>query len=129
MSTPAARVPGRGWFLGGCITLAVFSAVHMIPMFISLFVEPTKPSEVEAKRAMTAVGVDLGPFHTTWTGLNQLLSVSYSALLFFVVGINLVAFPAVAAVPGRLRALAMVNAVFVAILLAIAVAFQFPPPG
>jgi hypothetical protein len=30
---------------------------------------------------------------------------------------------------GRLRAMAMVNAIFVGILLAIALIYQFPPPG
>src|SRR5262245_7927320 len=77
---------------------------------------------------MTAVDVDIGPFHATWFGLNQLLSVSYSTLLLFVVALNLVALPAVIA-HGRLRAIAAVNAIFSGILLAIAVLYQFPPPG
>lgn len=34
---------------------------------------------------MAAVVVDLGLFHTNWIRLNQLLSASCSALLFFVV--------------------------------------------
>jgi hypothetical protein len=131
MNTAAAKTPaarGKGPFIAGSITLLLFSAVHMIPMFIAIFIEPTKPAEVEAKRAMTAVAVDMGPFHTTWAGLSQLLSASYSALLFFVVALNLVALPAVIA-HGRLRAMATVNVVFVGVLLAIAVIYQFPPPG
>lgn len=114
--------------MAGCIVLLVFSTVHMIPMFNDLLVEPTKPMEVEAKRAMAAVLVDIGPFQTSWVKLNQLLSASYSALLFFVAAINLVALPAVVA-HGRLRALAMVNAVFTSILLAISLAARFPPPA
>jgi hypothetical protein len=131
MNTSAAKtpgIPGRGLFIAGCITLALFSAVHMIPMFFAIFVEPTKAAEVEANRAMTAVAVDMGPFHTSWAGLNQLLSASYSALLFFVVALNLIALPAVIA-HGRLRAMTKVNVIFVGILLAIAMIFQFPPPG
>lgn len=124
----SAAVPGRGAFIAGCITLVLFSAVHMIPMFVDLFTEPTKPVEVEAKRAMAAVAVDMGPFHTHWGKLTQLLSVSYSTLLFFVAALNLVALPAVIA-HGRLRSMAMVNAVFVCVLLAVSLAFQFPPPG
>jgi hypothetical protein len=127
-----ASAPGAGkrLFIAGCVVLLLFSTVHMIPMFYSIFVEPTRPLEIEAKRAMTAVAVDMGPFHTSWFGLNQLLSISYSALLFFVVAINLVALPAViAAGGGRLRALAMVNAIFVGVLFAVAVMEQFPPPG
>lgn len=123
-----AKTPGKGLFLTGCVTLALFSAVHMIPMFIDLFSEPAKPVEIEAKRAMAAVAVDMGPFHTHWGKLNQLLSTSYSALLFFVVAVNLVALPAVIA-HGRLRSLAIVNALFVGVLLAIALIFRFPPPG
>ena len=75
-----------------------------------------------------AVVIDMGPFHTHWGRLNQLLSASYSTLLFFVVALNLVALRAIIA-HGRLRALAMVNAIFVAILLAISVGAQFPPPA
>ncbi len=128
MNTSMAKIPGKGLFIAGCITLMLFSAVHMIPMFFDLFVEPTKPVEVEAKRAMAAVVVDMGPFHTHLGKLNQLLSVSFSTLLFFIVAIDLVALPAIIA-QGRLRAVAVVNAIFVGILLAIAVIFQFPPPG
>jgi len=128
IESSAASTPGRGFFIAGCVTLFLFSAVHMIPMFISIFTEPTAPAEIEAKRAMTAVAVDIGPFHANWAGLNQLLSVSYSALLFFVVALDFVALPAVIA-HGRLRAMAAVNAIFVGILLATAVIYQFPPPG
>ena len=120
--------PGKRLFIAGCIVLLLFSAVHMIPMFSDMFVEPTKPAEIEAKRAMAAVVIDMGPFHTNWAKLTQLLSASYSTLLFFVVALNLVALPAIIA-QGRLRALAMVNVIFVAILLGIALVYQFPPPA
>lgn len=122
------KIPGKHLFLAGCTTLVLFSTVHLVPMFILMFVEPTVPTEIEAKRAMAAVNVDMGPFHTTLYGLNQLLSASYSALLFFVAAVNLVALPAVIA-HGRMRALALVNVVFVGVLLIIAVIYQFPPPG
>lgn len=128
MRTAAARTPGRGLFIAGCVTLLLFSAVHMIPMFLDILGEPTKPAEIEAKRAMAAVAVDMGPFHTTWAGLNRLLSVSYSTLLFFVAALNLVALPAIIA-QGRLRAMATVNVIFVGVLLAIALIYRFPPPG
>jgi hypothetical protein len=128
MNSFSAKTSGRRPFIAGCITLLLFSAVHMIPMLADLFVEPTKPVEVEAKRAMAAVAVDMGPFHTSWLGLNRLLSASYSTLLLFVAVLNLVALPAVVA-HGRLRAMATVNVTFVGILLAIAVIYQFPPPG
>jgi hypothetical protein len=127
-SRGGASVPGKRLYLAGCIVLALFSTVHMIPMFIAMFGEPTKPVEIEAKRAMAAVVVDMGPFQTHWGLLNHLLSASYSALLFFVVALNLVALPAVIAC-GRLRAMAMVNVAFAGILLAICLACRFPPPA
>lgn len=131
MNVPAATAPGKRPFIAGCITLLLFGSVHMITMFANLFVEPTKPVEIEANRAMAAVAVDMGPFHTSWLGLNRLLSASYSTLLLLVAALNLVALPAIIAPPpyGRLRAMATVNVIFVGILLAIAVIYQFPPPG
>jgi hypothetical protein len=128
MNPAPAKTSGQRLFIAGCITLLLFSAVHMIPMFFFMFVEPTKPVEVEAKRAMAAVTVDMGPFHTSWLGLNRLLSASYSTLLLFVAALNLVALPGVIA-HGRLRAMAKVNVIFVGILLALAVIYRFPPPG
>ena len=128
MNTSAAKTPGKRLYIAGCITLLLFSAVHLIPMFAELLVERTEPAEIEAKRAMAAVAVDMGPFHTSWVGLTRLLSASYSTLLFFVVALNLVALRVVVA-HGRLWAMAAVNAIFVGILLAIAVIYQFPPPG
>ena len=76
MNTSVAKTPGKRPFIAGCITLLSFSAVHMSTMFYHLFVEPTKPVEVEVTRAMAAVAVDMGPFHTSWLGLNRLLSAS-----------------------------------------------------
>jgi hypothetical protein len=123
-----AGTPGKRLFIAGTIVLLLFSAVHMIPMFADIFGEPTEPAMIEAKRAMAAVVIDMGPFHTHAGKLTQLLSASYSALLFFVVALNFVALPAVIA-HGRLRALAMVNAIFVGVLLAISLLYQFPPPA
>lgn len=122
------RVPGKRLFVAGCVVLLVFSTVHMIPMFLSLLTEPTKPPEIEAKRAMSAAIVDIGPARSDWMQLHHLLSVSYSVLLYVVAAINLVALgPVVAA--GRLRRLAVVNAVFAFVLVGVAVMFTFPPPG
>lgn len=119
---------GKSLFVAACIVLLLFSTVHMIPMFMDLFGEPTQPAEIAAKRAMAAVAVDMGPFHTHWGKLNQLLSTSYSALLYFVAAVNLVALPAVVA-GGRLRVLAAINALFATLLLVISLCFQFPPPA
>ncbi len=120
--------PGRKLFVAGCITLLLFSTVHLIPFVQSIIVAPVSPLEVEAHRAMTAFKVDLGPFHTDFGLLVKLLSASYSVLLYFVVALNFVALkPVIAA--GRLKTLALVNAVFSAILLATALLCRFPPPA
>lgn len=126
--TSGAKTPGKWQFIAGCITLLLFSTVHMIPMFIDMFVEPTAPAEIEAKRAMASVVVDMGPFHTHKGKLWLLLSASYSTLLYFVVAINLAALPAIIALD-RLRFVAYVNAIFTMVLLAISLAYQFPPPA
>lgn len=122
------HAPGRRLFIAGSVTLILFSLVHMIPMFADLFSEPTDPLQIEANRAMAAVAVDIGPFHTHFGKLVHLLSVSYSTLLLFVAAVNLVALPAVVA-DGRLRALSLVNVIFVGILLSTSIIFRFPPPG
>ncbi len=125
---PTPSTPGRRLFIGGCVVLFLFSAVHLIPVYFDLFTEPTEPVEIEAKKAMAAVVVDMGPFHTHLGKLFQLLSMSYSAFLFGVVTINFVALPAVIAV-NRLPALALVNAIFAGVLLAISLISRFPPPA
>lgn len=122
------QLTGKRLFVGGCIVLFLFSSVHLIPMFMDFFGTPTDPLQIEAKRAMSAVVVEMGPFHTHWGKLNQLLSASYSALLYFVVALNLVVLPAIGT-HERLRAIAFVNAAFSGALLLIAIIFQFPPPG
>ena len=126
--TSRAETPGRKLFIAGCITLLLFSTVHMVPMFIDMFGEPTEPVEIEARRAMASVVIDMGPFHTHKGNLWLLLSASYSTLLFFVVALNFAALPAIVA-HGRLRLFAAVNAIFVGVLLGIALMYQFPPPG
>ncbi|MBU6413195.1 MAG: hypothetical protein KGS45_06955 [Planctomycetes bacterium] len=126
--TESNRVPGRALFVAGTWVLVLFSTIHMIPMFADLFGTPTQPLEIEAKRAMAAVTVDMGPFHTHWGKLNKLLSVSYSALLYFVAAVNFVTVGAAAA-HGKMKSLALVNAIFAAVLLAICLAFSFPPPA
>lgn len=123
--TPA---PGRKPFVAGCIVLLLFSSIHLVPFVQSIAVAPADPLELEAHRAMEAVKVDMGPFHTDFGLLVKLLSASYSVLLYFVAAVDLVALrPVIAA--GRLKTLALVNAIFAAILLAICLLCRFPPPA
>jgi hypothetical protein len=123
----AASVPGARLFRAGAIVYIVFAAVHMLPFLKSLLVAPTDPLEIDAQRALRAVVVDMGPFHTDFGQLVELLSASYSLLLALVGTLNLVALPA-AATAGRLRALTLVNLAFCAVLVVVPAIYQFPPP-
>lgn len=124
---PDATVPGSRLFRAGAIGYLVFAAVHLTAFLRSVLVAPTDPLEIEAERALRAVVVDMGPFHTHFGRLVRLLSASYSTLLLFVGVLNLVALPAVVA-HGRLRALTVVNLAFCGVLLVLAAIVRFPPP-
>jgi hypothetical protein len=124
---PSTTAPGSRSYRAASIGYLVFAAVHLAAFLRSLLVAPTDPLEVEAQRALRAVAVDLGPFHTDFGQLVHLLSASYSTFLVFVGVLNLVALPAAVA-QGRLRALTLANLVFCGVLLALAAAVRFPPP-
>jgi hypothetical protein len=118
---------GSRLFRAGAVGYVIFAAVHFVAFLRSVLVAPTNPLEIEAERALQAVVVDLGPFHSHFGLLVQLLSASYTTFLVFLGVLNLVALPAAAA-HGRLRALTLVNLLLCALLLGIAAAARFPPP-
>jgi hypothetical protein len=122
---PEATAPRL--FRAGAIGYLVFAGVHLTAFLRSILVAPTDPLQIEAERALRAVVVDMGPFHTHFGQLVRLLSASYSTLLLFVGVLNLVALPAVVA-RGGLRALTLVNLAFCGLLLALAAVARFPPP-
>jgi hypothetical protein len=124
---PDATAPGRRLFRAGAIGYLVFAGVHLTAFLRSILVAPTDPLQTEAERALRAVVLDMGPFHTHFGHLVRLLSASYSTLLLFVGVLNLVALPAAVA-HGRLRALTLVNLAFCGLLLALAAVVRFPPP-
>jgi hypothetical protein len=122
-----ASVPGSRLFRAGAIGYIVFAGVHFTAFIQEFLFPPTELVRVEAQRALRAVTVDMGPFHTDFSQLVRLLSGSYSTLLLCVGILNLVAFPAAAAT-SRLRSLTVVNLVFCGLLLALSVLARFPPP-
>ena len=124
---PNAIAPGSRLFRAGAIGYLVFAGVHLTTFVRSILVAPTDPLQLEAERALRAVVVDMGPFHTHFGLLVRLLSASYSTQLLCVGVLNLVALPAAVAY-GRLRALTLVNLAFCGMLLAIAAVVRFPPP-
>jgi len=124
---PDATAPGSRLFRAGAIGYFAFAAVHLAAFLRGVLVAPTDPLQIEAERALRAVVVDMGPFHTHFGLLVRLLSASYSTLLAFAGVLNLVALaPAVA--HGRLRALTRANLAFCGVMLAFAAAARFPPP-
>jgi hypothetical protein len=123
----SGRAPGSRLFRAGAIGYLVFAGVHFTAFLRSILVAPTDPLQIEAERALRAVLVDMGPFHTDFGQLVRLLSASYSTLLLFVGALNLVALPAAVA-HRRLRALTLVNLAFCGMLLVLAAVVRFPPP-
>lgn len=119
---------GRRTFIAGSIGLLVFGCVHLLAVYKSFFVAPSTPVEIEVDRALRALKMDMGPFHPTGRHTVNILNTSYSALLLYAGVMNLVAVgPVIAA--GRLRKLTIVNIFFVAVLMAIPLSLQFPPPA
>ena len=122
-----SATPGRRPFIAACIVLILFGGTHMLTFLRALFVPLTDPLQIEADRAMRAVTLDMGPFHTNAAMLMHLLSASYSPLLIGLATINLIAL-AGAIAQGRLRALTIANIFLVGLLLAVTIIYQFPPP-
>jgi hypothetical protein len=120
-------VGGRKSFIGGSVVLILFGAVHLLAVYHANFHPPANEQEAEIKRMESEYKIPMGPFTATGWGCVQILNSGYSVLLLWVGVLNLLVMrPAIAA--GRLRAIAVCNIVFVAILLAITVVFQLPPP-
>lgn len=119
--------PGRKTFLAGTIVLILFGAVHLLAVYHANFNPPATEQEAEIKRLESQYSIAMGPFKATGWGCVQILNSSYSVLLLYAGVLNLLAMrPAIAM--GRLRAITLCNIVFVAILLAITMIFQLPPP-
>ncbi|MFO0973657.1 MAG: hypothetical protein U1A27_09495 [Phycisphaerae bacterium] len=113
--------------LAGALLL-LFGVVHTVAVVKALIAGESGDARVDRLAAdARALTFAVGPFHSSAWGAIQILNASYAILLLHVGVVNLlVARPAAAA--GRLRRLTLVNLLFVAGLLAVASAYQFPPP-
>jgi hypothetical protein len=119
--------PGQRWFLCGSIAMLVFGALHVLAV-VDAFAGKPATAELEAiHRAMRDYRRTFGPLEASAWGALQLLNASFSLLMLQLGVINLVARRPVAAA-GRLGRLALVNVAFSAVLLALTIAAQFPPP-
>jgi len=120
------RVRGKRTFLAATIVLILFAAAHSLAVIQDNFRE-TPPEDLPLRQALEARAIPLGPFTMTAWGALQTLNASYTALLLYVALLDLVLLgPAIRA--GRLGALAALNGGFCAVLLAITIVFQIPPP-
>jgi hypothetical protein len=120
--------PGRRWFIAGAIGLIVFASIHLLAVYQSNFGEPATPEIAELDRMLRNVHIlDAGPFQASAWHTVELLNTSYSVLLLYAGVLNLLMVgPALAS--GRLRRITWVNILFVGLLLALTVVFQFLPP-
>jgi hypothetical protein len=121
------RTPGRHWFLAGTIILLLFGAVHSLAVLDSFFGTPD-PRLAEADAALRRAVVPVGPLRPTAWGAVQILNVSYALFLLTLGVMNLLTLgPLIHS--KRLRPVAALNAALALALLAVALAFQFPPPA
>jgi len=120
-------VPGQRWFLAGTIGQLVFGALHVLAVINAFAGTPAAPELESIYRAMREYRQRFGPLEASVWGAVQLINASFSLLMLQLGVVNLVARRPVAAA-GRLGRLALVNLVFSTVLLACALAAQFPPP-
>lgn len=119
--------PGRRWFRIASISLIVFGGVHLLAVGKALLVKPSTPQEVDADRALRALSTTIGPLKPSAWHAMQILNASFSVLLIQAGVLNLLRLRISDRAPD-LRAVTVANMIFVALLLAITIAFQFPPP-
>ncbi|MFO0837346.1 MAG: hypothetical protein U1D55_02375 [Phycisphaerae bacterium] len=119
---------GRGWFRAGAITLILFGLVHLLAVYNALWGQPRNEHEIVIRREAQAYREKLGPFEPSAWGAMQILNSSYSVLLLFAGCLDLAAL-SIARGPAELRRFAMLSAIFMVLVAAIALAFQFPPPA
>jgi hypothetical protein len=120
-------VPGLRPFTAGAWMLVVFAFVHSIAVVKS---HVATPSEADARleEILRAHVYMLGPIEITAWGTVQILSISYSLLLYASGAAALmVRRPAIMA--GRLRSFAVLYLLLCLALDAVAIANRFPPPA
>jgi len=120
-------VPGKRLFIAASIVLLLFGGTHLATVIRSRVHPPATPAEARLKADMQAHRDRVGPITLSAWDAVQILSASYSTLLFYVGALNLSAAGA-AAQAGGLRRLTAVNMVFCALVLAIPGIFLFLPP-
>lgn len=107
--------------------LLLFGAAHSLAVYKSNFRPPDGPEAADLVAALKGYHMKVGPVDATAWDTNQILSSSYSILLFFAGAANLLMLKP-ASLVGRLRGLTILNLVLTAALGAVTVIWTFPPP-
>ena len=118
---------GKRTFIAGAVWLILFGTVHSLAFVRGLVVEPTEEFEKRFHDAGKAWKIEMGPLQTTALDTMQILSGSYSILLIFAGAMNLTCMSALIA-HNALKRATILNIVFISMLLALTIAFRFPPP-
>lgn len=121
------NTPGRRWFLAGSILALLLGAVHSLAVLNALFVPPP-PGRAALVEQLKGTTERIGPFTPSAWGTVQILNVSFSILTLGLGALNLLSLGPLAAA-GRIRRAAGVNALVMAALVAVCLAFEFPPPA
>src|SRR5262245_17696275 len=95
-------VRGRRTFIAGAIVLLLFGGTHLLTVFKTSLTPPATPQEQAVDKALRdMVLISAGPIHPTARDAVDILTRSYSVLLFFVGVVDLLCWRAMAAA-GRL---------------------------
>lgn len=122
---------GLGWFRAGAIVWLLAGALHLLAIYNAVWGVPTDPAELRFREAARDFRVELGPIAPSgWDGM-LVLSWSWSVTMFALAGLDLL----VAGLLRRtgdaagLRAASTANALAAIALLAVSIAYTFPPPA
>lgn len=119
-------VPGRRFFIFGCVGLILFGVGHGLAI-VNSWRGPANEQERMLMATMENTAEQLGPLRATAWGAMQTLSLSYAILLGYAGVINLLMLgPAIAA--NRLLPLTIANVVLLLLILIVSIWHQLLPP-
>lgn len=111
--------------VGGALLLVV-GCMHFLGRFAP---PPDNPAFALAREAMQAFSLRILGVETTLHAIHELLDWSFTLFSLFVGALDLAAASALAAQPGALRRVSLVNVVGLAALIAAAITYRVAPPG
>ena len=113
-------------FRAGGALVALAGVLHFLGRFAA---PPDNPAFALAREAMQAFSLRIAGVETNLHAIHELLDWSFTLFSLLVGALDLAAARALAAQPGALRSVSVVNAVGLAALTAAALAFRVMPPA